>query len=386
MQLSIQSIQSISSGDFLNQLISCLNQIDLNIEDSNWKRRIIKITVFTSNIDNNEYSLKMSILNHLLGQNSDIQAPVSLVSQPPFEDKVMMEAWMMDYQEIEMTFTFKRSNQISVLQIDNPEYSLLISSQYSEKLDTFKQNALETFNLLDTSLAESNFNYNEIVRQWNYIENITMFDSVSDKNLQNYQTFNDLRSLFYGKSDFLNGYPSATGIGIENGGCTIEIIALKEKKGNDIHTVTNSHQVDAHNYSTTVLIGNAIDEINKISTPKFERGKSILFREDGFLFISGTASIIGEETVFPDNVEKQTLTTFQNIDHLISVNNLNQCKIGAISIPKLTNFRVYLKNESDYPIVKSLCDKHFGILGGIYVKADICRNNLLVEIEANYHF
>jgi enamine deaminase RidA (YjgF/YER057c/UK114 family) len=132
------------------------------------------------------------------------------------------------------------------------------------------------------------------------------------------------------------------------------------------------------------LVGNAIEEIKIISTPKFERGKYLQFDDSGFLFISGTASIIGEKTVFTDDIAKQTLTTFNNIDHLVSINNLNKNKISVASKPLLLNYRVYLKNESDYATVKALCDTHYGTNKGFIVKADICRSNLLVEIEANY--
>jgi len=71
---------------------------------------------------------------------------------------------------------------------------------------------------------------------------------------------------------------------------------------------------------------------------------------------------------------------------LISFNNSNHCNKKIDSIPKLKNYRVYLKNEQDYDVVKALCDAHFGIKKGIFIKADSCRSNLLVEIEANYLF
>ena len=103
-----------------------------------------------------------------------------------------------------------------------------------------------------------------------------------------------------------------------------------------------------------------------------------------FLFISGTASILGEQTVFPEDAARQTATTIQIIDSLISFNNLNNNRINLIFQPAPVNYRVYLKNKSDYSAVKSLCDSYFGMKNGIFVKADICRSNLLVEIEANY--
>jgi enamine deaminase RidA (YjgF/YER057c/UK114 family) len=384
MQLSIHNIQSDSSGDFLTQLKSCLIQIAFNSGNNQANQRIVKITVFTKCIDNADYLRKMNLLIDTLSQSERYDAPVSLACQPPINCEMMMEIWTFDYPITKPSFFFTQDKQSAVLHIDCPEFSCLFSTQYSADQETFKENTQETFRQLDASLHANGFNYHDIVRQWNYIENIIHLDAGTDKSFQNYQIFNDLRSVYYGKSDFTKGYPSATGIGTECGGLMIEAIAFKEKKSNTIKPVTNSYQVDAHSYSSNVLIGNAIEEIKRISTPKFERGKYLQFGKEGFLFISGTASIIGEKTVYKDDVSKQTLTTLKNIDHLVSTNNLDNNNISATSHLRLLNYRVYLKNESDYAIVKSLCDDHYGTNMGFIVKADICRNNLLVEIEANY--
>jgi len=384
MQLSIYNIQSDSSGDFLTQLQSCFNQIDINSANNQSNQLIVKITIFTLCIDNEDYLQKMKVLNETLAQSNELMAPVSLVCQPPGDGKTIMEIWSLENSPAASTFSFTQDEQSAVLHIDCPEFSCLFTTQYSADQESFKENTQETFRLFDSSLYANGFDYHDIVRQWNYIENIIHVEEGNDKPLQNYQIFNDLRSLYYGKSDFRNGYPSATGIGTTCGGCTIEAIAFKEKNRNSITPVTNSYQVDAHSYSSDVLIGNAIEEIKRVSTPKFERGKYLQFGEEGFLFISGTASIIGEQTVHAEDVSKQTLTTIKNIDHLVSKENLDNNNISVTSHPRLLNYRVYLKNESDYSIVKLLCDKHYGVDKGFIVKADICRSNLLVEIEANY--
>ncbi len=383
MQFYIQSIQSPSEGDFSTQLHSCIGQVRLNSGSLKITRRIVKITVFTSCSDNHDYLLKMNLLDDIFAKYEWCRAPVSLVSQPPMEGGTIMEVWMM-HSGTDHSFTFNRGEQASALFIDCPDFSCLVSAQYSAKHQIFRDNACETYSMLDSALSEVGFDYSHIVRQWNYIEGITLTETVRDRRLQNYQEFNDLRSLYYKKSDFINGYPSATGIGVANGGCLIEVFALKEKKTEKVKPVTNSLQVDAHSYSSEVLDGVANDAMKELSTPKFERGKYIQINDDGFLFVSGTASILGEQTVFPEDAARQTATTIQIIDSLISFNNLNNNKICLIYQPAPVNYRVYLKNESDYKAVKSLCDAYFGMGNGIFVKADICRSNLLVEIEANY--
>ena len=44
-------------------------------------------------------------------------------------------------------------------------------------------------------------------------------------------------------------------------------------------------------------------------------------------------------------------------------------------------FRAYVKNYKDIEIVKKLCKEAFPNTDGIYVVADICRDELLTEIE-----
>ncbi|MDP2890184.1 MAG: dioxygenase, partial [Bacteroidota bacterium] len=101
------------------------------------------------------------------------------------------------------------------------------------------------------------------------------------------------------------------------------------------------------------------------------------------VFISGTASIAGQETIGLNDIEEQTRITIDHIELLTGKKNL---KLHA---PKLTIIpdqyayvRVYVKNEADIPVVKAICRNHFGEVPLSFVQADICREDLLVEIEA----
>ena len=43
--------------------------------------------------------------------------------------------------------------------------------------------------------------------------------------------------------------------------------------------------------------------------------------------------------------------------------------------------RAYVKYEHDIPEFKKICQKHYGDIPSLYVVSDICRDNLLVELE-----
>ena len=43
--------------------------------------------------------------------------------------------------------------------------------------------------------------------------------------------------------------------------------------------------------------------------------------------------------------------------------------------------RVYIKNQEDYQKTRAVCEDRFGEVPTIYAVADVCRPELLVEIE-----
>ena len=103
------------------------------------------------------------------------------------------------------------------------------------------------------------------------------------------------------------------------------------------------------------------------------------------LFISGTASIIGQETIGIDDVEKQTIVTLENINKLANQKRIGQLITNTdIEWGKFILLRVYVKNQTDFFKVKNICKERFPDVPSIFIESDICRDNLLVEIEAEF--
>jgi hypothetical protein len=50
-------------------------------------------------------------------------------------------------------------------------------------------------------------------------------------------------------------------------------------------------------------------------------------------------------------------------------------------VPKYGHARIYIKNLSDYGVIKRSFKMNYGKLPVVYIVADICRKDLLVEIE-----
>ena len=305
-----------------------------------------------------------SSLKEILEKN----IPVTLVPQPILPDKgLAVEIYTLSPTE---TVSFNegygliRSEDSSLIFIEG-----IASSDFS---DSVYGQSSEVFSRLDNILSSHGFSTDDIVRQWNYIGNITHHRDGK----QNYQEFNDARSAYYQKGSWKSGYPAATGIGASCEGIIVGCIAFKGK--DCIYPINNPLQIAAHEYSKQVLIDDNVNAIK--STPKFERAKLIETGGRAYCFVSGTAAIRGEQSMDADSARFQTIQTIENIEYLVSKENLERhgCKPYDL---RLVNLRIYVKDKEDYKEVKAVVDEKYPDTPAIYTIADVCRKELLVEIE-----
>ena len=262
--------------------------------------------------------------------------------------------------------------------IENEQEKMLFvegipASDFSKSVN---QQSQEVFAKLDNLLTAYGYCVDDIVRQWNFIGSIVSYRNGK----QNYQEFNDARTCYYATGEWKNGYPAATGIGAEGDCIIVGGIAFKkmgtESKG--VYPIDNPLQVAAHIYSKRVLIDEDVNAIK--STPKFERAKLIETACGACCFVSGTAAIRGEESVDASSVKMQTIKTIENIEYLVSKENLVRfgCKPYDLEYVKL---HVYIKNAEDYDAVREVVEASFAQIPVVYSIADVCRSELLVEIE-----
>lgn len=354
-------------GTANEQLQNCLVQLT----KINSSKKIFKLNFFVDSDSDEAYnSLKTNIQLKVAELFSE-QIIQSLIAQPPLSYKIVVEAFFYDPSFWDADFILKEDgNGATLFSRNNTE--VLIGNVQSNFFSECKFNSEKAFTELIEVFKAADFPLKSIVRKWNYLENILGFDG--DK--QHYQEFNDVRSGVYGNVFEEKGYPAATGIGMNRGGIILEFVAVKSDKIRS-YPLDNPKQIAAHNYSEKVLIG---EECKLKTTPKFERARFLELFEKKLVFISGTASIIGENTVGVGDAVRQTEVTIENIKRLYSEKILN--KISNIKLqPKYGHARVYVKNREDFSAIKKTFRSHFGNLTVVYIIADICRNDLLVEIE-----
>ena len=161
------------------------------------------------------------------------------------------------------------------------------------------------------------------------------------------------------------------------GGVLIDYIAIKGEKVTNV-PIDNPVQIPAHKYHEDCLMG--LPTGDRKTTPKFERGRYVSLNGEEIVFVSGTAAITGEKTANPDDVEEQTRLTIENIDRLISKDNLSRSIRKSLDL-KFNYLRIYVKDRNDFTKVREICETRYGNTPMVWLQANICRDDLTVEIE-----
>jgi len=361
-----------------NELTDVLNALDrFLIKNSIKQTQIVRVTIFYDPLAIKNYT---QVISNTIKEHFKYAIPaISLLAQPPLgKGSLAMEvSYVAD--PIAVIIYKKYNNVFYTLLTYNKQQHIFISGLQSAASDnSILKQSEDAFETLEHIFNKEGFAFTDIIRQWNYIQGI-IAENDGD---QNYQIFNDVRTKFYDKNGLISHYPAATGIGIKEGGIILEVHALKPTTEVQLAEIHNPLQVDAFAYSDKVLEGKPIVGFKKKTSPKFSRAKWLANENYAHILISGTASIHGEETIGLNDVEKQTYLTIKNIYQLIEKDHLSKLNTNCKKAPQIfTNVRVYIKNASDFDIVKKVCGEYFTTPNIVYVEADICRENLLVEIE-----
>lgn len=116
-------------------------------------------------------------------------------------------------------------------------------------------------------------------------------------------------------------------------------------------------------------------------SPSFSRASLVSLGQDALLFISGTASIVGHETLHAKDVVAQTRETLANIKAVLDEAN-RQSGQPLFNLANLY-YRVYVRHVADMLLIREEMQRSIGAeFKAVFLQADICRPDLLLEIEA----
>lgn len=210
-------------------------------------------------------------------------------------------------------------------------------------------------------------------RLWNYLRDI----NADEAGLERYRHFNlgRARAFVDAGRGLEEGAPAACAMGTSQGPLTVHFLAGRHPP----RPIENPRQVSAYRYP----------ERYGPRSPTFSRAAlADLGGGQGVLFISGTASIVGHESVHLGDVHRQALECLDNIDAVLGA---ALPWVGpAWTLERLRErleCTVYLRRPADLDGVRRVVSARLGPVSpaaraALYMKADVCRAELLVEIEA----
>jgi enamine deaminase RidA (YjgF/YER057c/UK114 family) len=208
-----------------------------------------------------------------------------------------------------------------------------------------------------------------LVRVWNYLPDINAATHGSDR----YWQFNSARQdAFIACGRTVTGaVPAACGVGAPLG---TPLIIYFLASCNVPTAIENPRQVSAYHYPPEY----------SPRSPTFARACTVNFaggRGHG-LFISGTASILGHATVHLGDAAAQTRETLRNIEALLAEANRAAALASPFTIGSLC-YKAYVRHPSDFAAINSILRAALGAgTQVLFLHADLCRQDLLVEIEA----
>lgn len=206
-----------------------------------------------------------------------------------------------------------------------------------------------------------------LMRAWNYFAGINADD---DSGIERYRRFNVGRHDAFEAHGRVIGVdmPAACALGSRRGPLSIHFIAAKEKG----RPIENPRQVSAYRYPQRY----------GPRSPTFSR--AMLMQPGGrrLVAISGTSSITGHETRHAGDAAAQVEETLANIRVLLEA-------AGCAAEPSPDAgadllLKAYLRDPHDLAVVERAIQSSFGAAEVMYLHADICRSDLLVEIEGLY--
>ena len=204
----------------------------------------------------------------------------------------------------------------------------------------------------------------QLWRVWNYLADINL----ETDGLERYRQFNIGRqdAFLECRRGATGNVPAACAIGLVGGALNIAFMA----GSTPAVPVENPRQVSAYNYPA---------EYGPRS-PTFSRAALVYPAAQEILFISGTASIVGHQTVHVGDVVGQFRESMANIAAVVEAAN-RLCQSPAFVLGEMS-YRVYVRHAGDFQKVRDTLKGLIGDAEAVYVQADICRHDLLLEIEA----
>lgn len=207
--------------------------------------------------------------------------------------------------------------------------------------------------------------YPHLLRMWNYFPRINL----ESDGLERYQRFcvGRHQALAEGLLGFPQALPAGTAIGTASGPLTIYFLAARKSA---MH-VENPLQMKAYEYPRTY----------GPRSPSFARATLRPSLSGPHLFIAGTASVIGHATRHIGEPQHQTRQILHNLNVLIThTEQLHGLTRGQMDLQAF--LKVYIRHPKQLSAIAHILRQELSARTQVlYLQGDICRSELLVEVE-----
>jgi chorismate lyase / 3-hydroxybenzoate synthase len=195
-----------------------------------------------------------------------------------------------------------------------------------------------------------------VLRVWNYLGAINHGAGDAER----YKHFCDGRARGM-DAFFAEGFPAATAIGHRGAQHRLQVYLLAcDQPG---RRVENPRQVSAWRYPRQY----------GRTPPSFARAMTLPAGDA--LAISGTAAVVGHASAHEDDLQAQLGETLTNLQALLSSAGM------AAAFDGHSPLKVYVRHGADAPLVRDFLQSRLAGVPVLLLHGDICRSELLVEID-----
>jgi chorismate lyase / 3-hydroxybenzoate synthase len=199
-----------------------------------------------------------------------------------------------------------------------------------------------------------------LLRMWNHVGSINELQD----GIERYQRFCIGRYEAFEESGYTMGadLPAASAVGMPGHDLVVYFLASRRAGAQ----VENPRQLAAYRYPPQY----------GPKSPSFSRATVFEDEARKVVFVSGTSSVVGHASAHQDDVIGQLDETIVNLDAIVGH------ALGRGGLANFVSLKTYIRNASDYEAVARRLEAAAPpSCSLIYLESDICRRELLLEIE-----